>query len=150
LSGHDGGLDSSVSRGVAEGVSIDDDSELSGDPLLVQFVRGPTFVNLVGIYSSELFQEPGISERDKWGVETMRDPLFPMMDHFGAAAVLSDGEVVEMMRMMTKIQGRTRNDLRVVSFTDYLQDKGIVVRSSGRYRLGSQVDSSLFFVMGRE
>jgi len=98
-------LDSSISGGVTERVVIDDDSELSSDPLLIQLVHGPTFVSLVGSYPSELFQEPGISERDKWGVETMRGPLFSMMDRFGAATVLSDGEVVEMMRVITKTQG---------------------------------------------
>ena len=84
---------------------INDDSELSGDPLLIQLVCGPTFVNLVGSYLSELFEEPGISERDKWGVETMKGPLLSMMDRFGTATVLSDREVVEMMRVITKIQG---------------------------------------------
>jgi hypothetical protein len=79
--------------------------KLSGDPLLIQLVHGPTVVNLVDIYSSELFQEPGISERDKWGVETMRGPLFSMMDRFGATTVLSDREIVEVMRVITKTQG---------------------------------------------
>jgi hypothetical protein len=109
---------------------VDYYSKLSGDPLLIQLVRGPTFVNLVGVYSSELFQEPGISERDKRGVETMRGPLFPMMDHLSAATVLSDREIVEMMRVITKAQGQVWNELWAASFMDYLQDKGIVVGSS--------------------
>ena len=101
---HDGVVGSSTGGGVTERIVVNNDSELSGDPLLVQLVRGPTLVNLVGSYPSELFQEPGISERDKWGVETMRGPLFSMMDRFGTATVLSDREVVEMMRLITKIQ----------------------------------------------
>jgi hypothetical protein len=86
-------------------VVVDYYPKLSGDPLLIQLIRGPTVVNLVGIYPSELFQEPGISERDKRGVETMGGPLFLMMDRFGATAVLSDREIVEVMRVITKTQG---------------------------------------------
>jgi hypothetical protein len=80
----------------------------------------------------------------------MGSPLFSVMKCFSAVTVLSDGEVVEMMRVITKMQGRTGNELRVALFTDYLQNKGIVVRSSGRYRLGPEMDGSLFLIMGWE
>ena len=45
-----------------ERVVVDYYSKLSTDPLLIQLVHGPTFVDLIGVYSSELFQKPGISE----------------------------------------------------------------------------------------
>ena len=51
----------------AKRMIVDYYPKLSGDPLLVQFVRGPTVVNPVGIYSSELFQEPRIKSEISGG-----------------------------------------------------------------------------------
>jgi len=36
-----------------ERVSVNDYTELSSDPLLIQFVRGPAFFRLVNVYVSE-------------------------------------------------------------------------------------------------
>ena len=86
-----------------EGVSVNDYAELSSDPLLVQFVRGPTFFYLIGVHTSKLFEKSGIGESSERGVEAMGGPLFSMVNGLGATTILSDGEVVEMMRMITEI-----------------------------------------------
>jgi hypothetical protein len=86
-------------------VSVNDYAELSSDPLLVQLVRGPTFFRLVGVYASELFEKSGVSKPSERGVEAMGSPLFSVVNSLGATTILSDGEVIEMMRMITKIQG---------------------------------------------
>jgi hypothetical protein len=88
-----------------ERVSVNDYAELSSDPLLVQLVRGPTFFHLVGVYASELFEKSGVGKSSEWGVEAMGSPLFSVVNSLGATTILSDGEVIEMMRMITKIQG---------------------------------------------
>jgi len=88
-----------------ERVTVNDYAELSSDPLLVQLVRGPTLFHLVGVYASKLFEKSGIGESSEWGVEAMGSPLFSVVNSFGAATILSDGEVIEMMRMITKMQG---------------------------------------------
>ena len=88
-----------------EGVSVNDYAELSSDPLLVQLVRSPTFFCLVGVYASELFEKSGVGDSSKWSVEAMGSPLFSVVKCFGATTILSDGEVIEMMRMIAKIQG---------------------------------------------
>ena len=88
-----------------ERVSVNDYAELSSDPLLVQFIRGPTFFYLVGVYTSKLFEKSGIGESSERGVEAMGSPLFPVVNSLGATTILSDGEVIKMMGMITKIQG---------------------------------------------
>jgi hypothetical protein len=88
-----------------ERVSVNDYAELSSDPLLVQFVRGPTFFRLVDVYTSELFEKSGIGESSERGVKAMGGPLFSMVNGLGATTILSDGEVIEVMRMITEIQG---------------------------------------------
>jgi hypothetical protein len=100
--GHDDGADFLIGGRVTERVTINDNSELSGDPLLIQLVRCPIWVNFVGVYSAELFKESGIGKSGKWGVETMRSPLFSMMEGLGAITVLLDGKVIEMMGVVTK------------------------------------------------
>jgi hypothetical protein len=84
-------------------VSVNDYAELSSDPLLIQLVRGPTSFCLVDVHTSELFEKSGVGESSEWGVEAMGSPLFSMMNGLGATTILSDGEVVEMMRMITEI-----------------------------------------------
>ena len=86
-------------------MSVNDYAELSSDPLLVQLVRGPTLLCLVGVYASELFKKSGVGESSEWGVKAMGSPLFLVVNGLGATTILSDGEVIEMMRMITKIQG---------------------------------------------
>jgi hypothetical protein len=86
-----------------ERVSVNDYAELSGDPLLVQFVRSPTLFHLVGVHAGELFEKSGIGESSERSVEAMGGPLFSMMNGLGATTILSDGEVVEMMRMITEV-----------------------------------------------
>jgi len=86
-------------------VSVNDYTELSSDPLLVQLVRGPTFFRLVGVYASELFEKLGVGKPIERGVEAMGSPLFSVVNSLGATTILLDGEVIEMMRMITKIQG---------------------------------------------
>jgi hypothetical protein len=131
-------------------VSVNDYAELSSDPLLVQLVRGPAFFRLVNVYASKLFEKSGVGESSERGVEAVGGPLFSVVNSLGATTILSDGEVIEMMRVVTKMQGRARNELRVASFTNYLQDKGIVMGLSGRYCLGPLMDNSLFLVMRRK
>jgi len=58
---------------------VDDNSKLSGDPLLIQLVHCPIWVSFVGVYSAELLKESGIGESGKWGVEAMGSQLFSMM-----------------------------------------------------------------------
>ena len=84
-------------------MSVNDYAELSSDPLLVQLVRGPTFFYLANVHASELFEKSGVSESSERGVETMGGPLFPMVNSLGATTILSDGEIIEMMRMVTEI-----------------------------------------------
>jgi len=85
-------------------VVINDDSKLSGDPLLIQLVRCPIRVGFVGVYPAELFEKSGISESSKGGIEAMRSPLFPVMEWLSTITVLSDGEIVEMMGVMAKAE----------------------------------------------
>ena len=87
-----------------ERVSVNDYAELPSDPLLVQLVRGPTFFYLIGVHTSKLFEKSGIGESSERGVEAMRSPLFSMVNGLGATTILSDGEIIEMMGMITKIQ----------------------------------------------
>jgi hypothetical protein len=86
-----------------ERVSVNDYAELSSDPLLIQLVRGPTFFCLVDVHASELFEKSGVGKSSEWGVEAMGGPLFSMVNGLGATTILSDGEVIEMMRMITEI-----------------------------------------------
>jgi len=86
-----------------ERVSVNDYAELSSDPLLVQLVSGPTVLRLIDVYASELFEKSGVGESSKRGVEAMGGPLFSMVNGLGATTILPDGEVVEMMRMITKV-----------------------------------------------
>jgi hypothetical protein len=88
-----------------ERVSVNDYAQLSSDPLLVQLVRGPTLFYLASVHASELFKKSGVGESSERGVEAMGGPLFSVVNSFGATTILSDGEVIEMMRMITKIQG---------------------------------------------
>jgi hypothetical protein len=60
---------------------------------------------LVGVHTSKLFEKSGIGESSERGVEAMRSPLFSMVNGLGATTILSDGEIIEMMGMITKIQG---------------------------------------------
>ena len=87
-----------------ERVSVNDYAKLSSDPLLIQLVRGPTFFCLVDVHASELFEKSGVGESSERGVEAMRGPLFLMVNSLGAATILPDGEVIEMVRMITEIQ----------------------------------------------
>jgi hypothetical protein len=87
-----------------ERVTVNDYAELSSDPLLVQLVRGPTLFYLIGVYASKLFEKSGISESSEWGVEAMGSPLFSVMKSFSAVTVLSDGKIIEVVRMSTKTQ----------------------------------------------
>ena len=90
--------------GVTERVVINDDSELPGDPLLIQLVRCPIWVSFVRVYLAELFEKSGISESSKRGIEAMRSPLFPMMERLSTVTVLSDGEIIEMMGVTTEAE----------------------------------------------
>ena len=83
-----------------EGVSVNDYAELSSDPLLVQLVRGPTFFYLANVHASELFEKSGVGESSERGVEAMGSPLFSVVNGFGATTILSDGEVIEVVRMI--------------------------------------------------
>jgi hypothetical protein len=87
-----------------EGVIVDDCSELSSDPLLVQFVHGPTLFCLVSVYASKLFEESWIGESGKWSVKTMGRPLFSVMKSFSAVTVLSDRKIVEVVGVAAKTQ----------------------------------------------
>jgi hypothetical protein len=87
-----------------EGVSVNDYAEPSSDPLLIQLVCGPTLFYLVGVYMSELFEKSGIGESSEQGVEAMGSPLLSVMNSLGATTILPDGEVIEMVRMITEIQ----------------------------------------------
>ena len=86
-----------------ERVSVNDYAKLSSDPLLVQLVRGPTVFRLIDVYASELFEKSGIGKSSERGVEAMGGPLFSVMNSLGATTILSDREVIEMMRMITEI-----------------------------------------------
>jgi len=81
---------------------VNDYSEPSSDPLLIQLIRGPTLVYRVGVYSSKLFEELRVSESGEWGVEAMGGPLFLVMKSFSAVTVLLNGKIVEMMGVATK------------------------------------------------
>jgi hypothetical protein len=86
-----------------ERMSVNDYAEPSSDPLLIQLVRGPTLFCLVDVHASELFEKSGVGESSERGVEAMGGPLFSMVNGLGATTILSDGEVIEMMRMITEI-----------------------------------------------
>jgi len=114
---------------------------------LIQLVRCPIWVSFVRVYLAELFEKSGISESSKQGIEAMRSPLFPMMEWLSTIAVLSDREIIEMMGVVAKTERRVPDSLWVVSFLDNLQDKGVVVGTTGRYGYCFQMISSLLFVM---